>query len=313
MSDQPFSVAPSRLVEADDELAEALFQHQHVAGQQARQPHFSRLVVAQEFRARRRSRRLVLGAAGLVGGLGLAEGWTEYRNGDREPNVQAEQGFDPMPEPIPAGPVSVEKGSTLAGAIDPAPIDPTLTRGAALGSSQKPNRASTLMRTGTGDLEQLTSAKEESNRDCGKLQKQGRTTEALSCYEQQAHGSGIRAELSYLERARLQQFVLNDPNAALGSITEYQARFPQGTLRPEATLSRIVLLARLGHGDEARHAIKSATLTMPEKAPALRELAVDLAVLEGNCSEARALVQQVPADQATELWKKTHLGKCRAL
>lgn len=325
MSDESFSVAPARLVQAHDELGRSLLEHQTTRQKQPSYSHFSRMLSVHERTVRRRTRRLYLGVAAGVGGLIFAQSWAGY--GQRlidDYSLAAERSFITEPEFKAERPLlSIAAESTAASpprsgsselkATDASThlttSDTTLAQSVAIATSPRPKLSSPVTST-VAVSARPPSAQEQSSLDCGELHKRGQTTEALDCYEKQARGSGLGAELSYLERARLQQFALNDLQAALSSLTEYQSRFPHGTLLPEATLSRISLLARLGQGDEARRAIKSAALTLPEKALSLRELAVDLAVSEGNCSEAQELIAQIPTEQATKLWKQTRLGKC---
>ena len=325
MSDESFSVAPARLVQAHDELGRSLLEHQTTRQKQPSYSHFLRMLSVHERTVRRRTRRLYLGVAAGVGGLIFAQSWAGYgqrliddyslaaeRSFITEPGFKAER---PLPsiaaESTAASPP--RSGSSERKATDVSAhltvSDTTPAHSVVIDASPRPKLSSPITNA-TAVSARPQNAQEQTSLDCGELHKRGQTTEALDCYEKQARGSGLGAELSYLERARLQQFALNDLQAALSSLTEYQSRFPHGTLLPEATLSRISLLARLGQGDEARRAIKSAALTLPEKALSLRELAVDLAVSEGNCSEAQELVAQIPTEQATELWKQTRLGNC---
>jgi hypothetical protein len=49
---------------------------------------------------------------------------------------------------------------------------------------------------------------------------------------------------------------------------------------------------------------------MPEKAAQLREVALDLAVAAGDCTQAAQLLKQIPAEVATPNWRAAHLGRC---
>lgn len=149
------------------------------------------------------------------------------------------------------------------------------------------------------------------NHDCSRLIGAHDYVDVRACYTQRAVGTGISAELAYLERARFEQLHGRDPQAALRSLEEYQARFPRGTLQPEATLARIRLLVASGHSASARAAISRALPLMAEKATTLRELAIDLAVSSGDCNEARELLKQIPIERLSASWKKSHLGRCQ--
>jgi ferric-dicitrate binding protein FerR (iron transport regulator) len=87
--------------------------------------------------------------------------------------------------------------------------------------------------------------------DCASTAREGRTREAIACYERQAAGSGMSAELAVYEAARLRRDVLSDFSGALDSLRGYQARFPRGTLRGEVEVSILGLLEKLGKNEEA--------------------------------------------------------------
>jgi ferric-dicitrate binding protein FerR (iron transport regulator) len=86
---------------------------------------------------------------------------------------------------------------------------------------------------------------------CLAMARQGQTREALRCLQPISRGSGLSAEMAIYEISRLQRDVLGDGPAALATLQGYATRFPDGALHAEAQLSRISLLARLGHTQEA--------------------------------------------------------------
>jgi len=177
---------------------------------------------------------------------------------------------------------------------------------ASAGSTQQ---SSAAMPSAAVDVDAHRSARAVSHRDCHRLA----YADARACYTQISQGSGVTAELAYLERARLEQQQGGDSASALRSLDEYQRRFPRGTLQPEATLARIRLLVSTHHNREARAAIAEALPKMPEKAAVLREVAVDLAVIAGDCAQASQLLKQIPTELTTPSWKAAHLGRCAAV
>src|SRR5262249_40230203 len=113
--------------------------------------------------------------------------------------------------------------------------------------------------------------------DCGALARAGNTQAALDCYGRQAEQKGLSGELALNEIARLKKDVLSDYAGALDALKTYDARFPNGSLRGEAQVSRVELLGRLGRNDEAL--AESARLL---ETPWGKERANDLYLLRGN-------------------------------
>ncbi|HEX7505838.1 MAG TPA: tetratricopeptide repeat protein, partial [Polyangia bacterium] len=87
--------------------------------------------------------------------------------------------------------------------------------------------------------------------DCGALATSKRTHEALGCYQARAAKTGLAGETAQYELARLLRDALGEPERALAAFRDQRARFPTGALRPEADLSIIELLPRLGRHSEA--------------------------------------------------------------
>jgi hypothetical protein len=98
-----------------------------------------------------------------------------------------------------------------------------------------------------------------------------------SCFNRQAAGSGLSAEMALYEMARLRRDVLRDPNGALAALDEYRQRFPSGTLRNEVNISRVELLSQLGRG---REALRESQALLDSSSG--RERAAELHVLRGN-------------------------------
>ena len=110
--------------------------------------------------------------------------------------------------------------------------------------------------------------------DCVVLAREGRTREAILCYEKQAEKSGMSGELAMYEIARLKRDVLSDFAGALDALRSYEARFPRGTLRGEVEVSILGLLQKLGRSDEALSESQRLLQTAwgQERAPAIRLL-----------------------------------------
>jgi hypothetical protein len=113
--------------------------------------------------------------------------------------------------------------------------------------------------------------------DCRELARGGEAGRAEACYLERSSGSGLDAETALLEVARLRRDVLGDPDGALSALERYRARFPSGSLRGEADIARVVLLARLGRPHEAL-AESQRLLDSPNG----RERAFELRLLRGN-------------------------------
>jgi ferric-dicitrate binding protein FerR (iron transport regulator) len=73
----------------------------------------------------------------------------------------------------------------------------------------------------------------------------------LACWQAQARGQGLAAEIAAYELGRLQRDVLANPAAALEAFQACRLRFPLGSLRPEVDLSIVELLPVLGRYQQA--------------------------------------------------------------
>jgi len=101
--------------------------------------------------------------------------------------------------------------------------------------------------------------------------------EHLKCLEHQAAGTGLDAEIALYEIGKIKRGALGDPAGALAAFQSLRERFPDGTLRAEAELSAVELLARLGRHRAALDA--SATLLQEGR---VGERAAELHLLRGN-------------------------------
>jgi hypothetical protein len=103
----------------------------------------------------------------------------------------------------------------------------------------------------------------------------------------------LRAALAALNRER-------DPAAALSWLDRYDARFPTGVLRGEATLARARILRELGRDPELLNLLEHASLDGVARGAELRVLRGELRMTRGRFLEARddfqaALVAGGPA------------------
>ncbi|HEY2901887.1 MAG TPA: FecR domain-containing protein [Polyangia bacterium] len=102
-------------------------------------------------------------------------------------------------------------------------------------------------------------------------------TTRLACWRAQASGGGLRAEVALYKVGTIARDELHEPSEALAAFEELRHRYPDGTLRTEAELSIVGLLARTGRYDEAL--TESAALLEKHGA---NERAAELHLLRGN-------------------------------
>lgn len=344
MKEQDLLVAPPRLIHAEDEVGRALRARQEMwdAQQRRAQPsnaQFAALRAKHEQRVLARSRwtrgaaavailgltslgHFLLPPAGRQALLVAPDRMRVSAPASQDTLQPAESGRTRPLLAVPTPPENAAGPSAHAGPSDAPPqrpmppahaVNPTAERSTIGSRSTRPTAAGPHPTRGTEaaaaaarDVHPTLPASSRRGQDCKTLD----YVEARACYTQKTEGRGITAELAYLERARLEQKEGGDAAAALRSLNEYQQRFPQGTLQPEATLARIRLLVSTHQNPEARAAISQALPRMPEKAAQLREVALDLAVAAGDCTQAAQLLKQIPAEVATPNWRAAHLGRC---
>jgi hypothetical protein len=88
-------------------------------------------------------------------------------------------------------------------------------------------------------------------RDCLRLARDGVTSDAITCLEEQSTESGLTGEIALLELARIRRDVKGDLAGAERLLAEHERRFPHSGLATEARGGRIELLLRLGRPTEA--------------------------------------------------------------
>jgi hypothetical protein len=110
--------------------------------------------------------------------------------------------------------------------------------------------------------------------DCLAHARAGNALEAEQCFEQQALGDNLTAEVALYELARLRRDMLGKPAVALTALDEYGRRFPHGHLSPEVQFSRLELLQRLGRSAEVLRASAEllASSSGTERAPEIHFL-----------------------------------------
>jgi hypothetical protein len=298
----PPSVAPQRLVEGDDAVARILraeLRRDHGAGVIDFEVLRARRVRAQVRTQRWLAAALVLGTVGLLFSMRephrelsiTAETWTDQA----EPTALADE--PPQAEP-PA--TSVTEPPRVP---DNVPARATATKESSPKASKKNSPGGSRAQATANDA------------DCRAVTRSSGYEAGARCYGDKAkHGSGVGAEVAWIERARLESRALGRPNEALETLKAYEHRFPSGTLVNEARLTRIELLAAVGRREEALRAIGEAAPLIPERAASLHLLGARLALETDDCSLAAqhldaAVRARAPADRIDALRRST---KCFA-
>lgn len=98
--------------------------------------------------------------------------------------------------------------------------------------------------------------------------------------------SGLLAESRLLGKALHQLHQERDAQAALGSLTAYELRFPHGMLGEEAQAARIDALLLLERRDEALSLLDHTTFTRLARGGELRVVRGELRAAGGRCGEA---------------------------
>lgn len=109
----------------------------------------------------------------------------------------------------------------------------------------------TILQTAPAPTPSSVQSASQPEEDCLGHARAGDAARAARCFEQRALGSGLSAQIALYELARLQRDALGDPARALGTLEQYLARFPEGSLNGEASFSKVELLTKLGRASEA--------------------------------------------------------------
>jgi len=129
--------------------------------------------------------------------------------------------------------------------------------------------------------------------DCLSLAREGRHDRALDCFDRQAHGSGLDAEVALYEAARLRRDVKGDLSGALAALREYGRRFPSGAFSTEALITIVELEA--ARGNVAAALRESARILASGQA---RERASELHLLRGRLFQQQGDYTQAVAEYA---------------
>jgi len=98
--------------------------------------------------------------------------------------------------------------------------------------------------------------------------------------------TGAGAEARILRSALTAAHRQDDPAAALALLDQYDALFPRGTLRAEATLARAYSLRRLGRDDELLRLLERMSFAGMPRAAELRVLRGELLMTGGRFADA---------------------------
>jgi hypothetical protein len=112
---------------------------------------------------------------------------------------------------------------------------------------------------------------------------------AIACLEALVgSGGALRAEGALYEIGWRRLRELDDPRGALAAWERQRAAFPSGALRPEAEVSIVEALVRLGDGDRARSEAAAFLATHPGSlaAPEVHYLLGAMADADGDCARA---------------------------
>jgi hypothetical protein len=143
-------------------------------------------------------------------------------------------------------------------------------------------------RRGGGRRLALVSAGQSWQRSDGCLQRAGARAQ-LACWQAQARGAGLAAEIAAYEIGRLQRDALANPAAALQAFQLCRQRFPRGSLRPEVDLSIVELLPVLGRYQQAldESAALLAASPPPERRAELHRLRADVYRALGDAARSQ--------------------------
>jgi tetratricopeptide (TPR) repeat protein len=156
----------------------------------------------------------------------------------------------------------------------PAPAKPALEPARA--SAPRPHAA---LAQGAHELapDVAAPAPSEPSQDCLGFARLGDATKAEQCFEAQAAGQNLSAEVALYELARLRRDMLGEPASALSALDDYTQRFPRGYLSGEVLFSRLELLLKLGRSAEVLRASDELLASASGK-----ERALEIHFLRGN-------------------------------
>jgi hypothetical protein len=284
--------APPRLLHtggaAGDCLREVL-----AAQEQARVPRFAEL---QERRLQRMRRQRGLSVLALAAALLMAA--RALHREEARPSIRAELAMhaelagtpstplevaakaSPAPEPEPAREASA---ASPAKPEDPPPAVPKPLPARANAEAPARSNAQDQARDAAEPPRPSEDAVSGTAAACAELARDGAAEQALGCYQRLSGGSGMVAELSLFEQARLEGKVLRRPERALRTLDEYRRRFPSGSLRGEVMLAQVDWLLAAGDSARALEAVEEALAS-----GLLRERTAELERLRATLKSAPA-------------------------
>jgi hypothetical protein len=169
------------------------------------------------------------------------------------PPRAAERALPPSAEPAPRRSKSALEpprvsGPRARGAIE-SQAEPALSAGRALPLPPEPAQSAAAIGSSAA-----AASPSEPVVDCLGFARAGDAPKAEHCFEAQAAGRNLSAEVALYELARLRRDMLGKPAAALSALDDYAHRFPRGYLSGEVLFSRLELLLKLGRSAEVLRA-----------------------------------------------------------
>ncbi|HWZ91664.1 MAG TPA: hypothetical protein VNW92_22535, partial [Polyangiaceae bacterium] len=155
------------------------------------------------------------------------------------------------------------------------PAEPALSASAPRVTPPPPANATSEV--GSGPAPAAPSEPAAPAADCLGFARSGDAPKAEHCFEDQAAGQNLSAEVALYELARLRRDMLGKPAAALSALDDYARRFPHGYLSGEVLFSRLELLVKLGRSAEVLRASDELLAS-----PSGKERALEIHFLRGN-------------------------------
>jgi len=180
-----------------------------------------------------------------------------------QPSLQAAARVGPEP----ARAALPSRAAERAGAAEPQPEPP----------APEPVSAGTSELDAGATLPLAAEAAKAPAADCLSFARSGDAPAAERCFEAQATGQNLSAEVALYELARLRRDMLGKPTAALAALDDYARRFPHGYLSGEVLFSRLELLVKLGRSAEVLAASDELLASASGK-----ERALEIHFLRGN-------------------------------
>ena len=185
------------------------------------------------------------------------------------------------PEPSLPAPVRVRSGPARAALPSRTLPEPALTASASPSQAEplapEPPSAGTSELDAGATLPLAPEPTKEAAADCLGFARSGDAPAAERCFEAQAAGQNLSAEVAVYELARLRRDMLGKPTAALAALDDYARRFPHGYLSGEVLFSRLELLVKLGRSAEVLGASDELLASASGK-----ERALEIHFLRGN-------------------------------